>query len=967
MPEEARGRTRAELALAGLKQCPQCLLCFYSRGYNQHVEACEKAELAEAAAQEATHQLTERLMGRSNPASISSIPSRILAPHIPFPIPTPLVTENIASPRLDPEHQGGITGSQDAGGSVEFPGDLNAGVDNPDPSLEDGAIRIVYTPRPNRLYDPDVILPPQPPKPPPTSALSDDPWQPFRARQDFEFASAALDGNFSNSITDRMLRLHHEAKDCKVTIKNHKELRDFEDRAGRLLTEFEPISFKVPYKAPHASRVDRDFQVLRIPTRDWMLDLVQDEIIQPHLHFDSNQVLRWDQGEWTRLISEPWTADGWEKTQNQLPPDGLPIHIHLWADKAAIADFGGKKVYPVVARLANLPREIRNGKGPGGGRVVALLPVVEESPAEAGTTAMGDFKCAVWHAALDTLVASIRSAAHVGHATELEFAEKLGLRGKKWRLFPIISIIAADYEEQIIMACHRGVHALFPCVRCLVPHDEQHNLAYEADARDPIETLKLIKQARSLNQTQAEAILKPQSLRPVESVFLSLGPNTNPFQALSYDTLHNDDLGRWRHHLWKLLKSLVLEESKATIDTFEARINAVPPWPELNHFEHPLIVDFADGSKYYDLLKVVLHGMIGLPAKLAPLVELVRLQAEIRLVASLGVHTEERIALGRNLVDRFHHTSEVCHKTYKKHFDFPKMHQLVHLFDDICEKGVTPNFSTKPGESAHGPLRKYYFASSKKTGSVDAEITRKSRLQTAYELIQAQVDLHNASQKLQPESNDEEDSSDTHVRLGSKDRTWVSLKVQEARNNKKTGQSGLAADVIECLTELGYQSLSDTAIKVRECRTIHVQYESTVDWCLYRDILHCAPMFYHKERRDCVLVNSDEGVALARLLQLLECELPLTSQTISLAYVAFFDPCNKPPSVMERATGFRRFRQRPPNRWVVIPARAIIRGALLVPTLEGSRPDDYLVNDIFEPDLYFRYRMYTKDNVFYIR
>ena len=48
----------------------------------------------------------------------------------------------------------------------------------------------------------------------------------------------------------------------------------------------------------------------------------------------------------------------------------------VYADKSKLSSFGTKKGYPVIARCANLPVELRNGIGLGGGRVVGWLPVV---------------------------------------------------------------------------------------------------------------------------------------------------------------------------------------------------------------------------------------------------------------------------------------------------------------------------------------------------------------------------------------------------------------------------------------------------------------------------------------------------------------------------------------------------------------------------------------------------------------
>ena len=48
----------------------------------------------------------------------------------------------------------------------------------------------------------------------------------------------------------------------------------------------------------------------------------------------------------------------------------------LYADKTRLSSFGTQKGCPIIAHLANLPSEVRNGSGYGGGIVVGLLPTV---------------------------------------------------------------------------------------------------------------------------------------------------------------------------------------------------------------------------------------------------------------------------------------------------------------------------------------------------------------------------------------------------------------------------------------------------------------------------------------------------------------------------------------------------------------------------------------------------------------
>lgn len=66
-------------------------------------------------------------------------------------------------------------------------------------------------------------------------------------------------------------------------------------------------------------------------------------------------------------------------SQDRLPSGALPFCIILYADKTRLSTFGTAKGYPVIARCANLPANIRNGSGVGGGRLVGWLPIVRPS------------------------------------------------------------------------------------------------------------------------------------------------------------------------------------------------------------------------------------------------------------------------------------------------------------------------------------------------------------------------------------------------------------------------------------------------------------------------------------------------------------------------------------------------------------------------------------------------------------
>ncbi|KAG9076184.1 hypothetical protein FRC06_009651, partial [Ceratobasidium sp. 370] len=175
------------------------------------------------------------------------------------------------------------------------------------------------------------------------------------------------------------------------------------------------------------------------------------------------------------------------KIHETLPDDGLPINIILYADKALASSWGTKKLYPIMVRLANLPRAMRNGQGIGGSRVVGLLPVVDEAPAGLGAAAFANFKCNVWHRGMEKLLETICMESQFGYAVELELHRMLNLEKKLWKLFPNIPIISADLEEQFIMACIRGLNAACPCPRCIKDNELLSDLLQMATLRSASE------------------------------------------------------------------------------------------------------------------------------------------------------------------------------------------------------------------------------------------------------------------------------------------------------------------------------------------------------------------------------------------------------------------------------------------------------------------------------------------------
>ena len=71
------------------------------------------------------------------------------------------------------------------------------------------------------------------------------------------------------------------------------------------------------------------------------------------------------------------------------------------------------------------------------------------------------------------------------------------------------------------------------------------------------------------------------------------------------------------------------------------------------------------------------------------------------LVSADGITLQKYIKLSTNAL--------ISQGESPKKWSFPKMHALVHAFDDIKAKGASRNYNTKPNEKLYRPLKKAYL------------------------------------------------------------------------------------------------------------------------------------------------------------------------------------------------------------------------------------------------------------------
>ncbi|KAG2343754.1 hypothetical protein BDR05DRAFT_975792 [Suillus weaverae] len=220
------------------------------------------------------------------------------------------------------------------------------------------------------------------------------PWCPFQSQLDCEVAELALKVRLNNEQMDCLIKIcHHSSlgKD-KCMFRNHKDIHGRWEAASHRITKFTKDVISVPYDSEM-----RDFDVYYRDLWELTTDLLRDPCLFPHFVFNAQCLSKFDGQTFVRFVDEPFTMQDFWNVQLQLPPDAKPLAFILYADKTRLLSFGTVKGYPVVACLANLPTDIRNGQGIGSGYIVGWLPIVTEDKEHAGKSSWVNFKNTVWH------------------------------------------------------------------------------------------------------------------------------------------------------------------------------------------------------------------------------------------------------------------------------------------------------------------------------------------------------------------------------------------------------------------------------------------------------------------------------------------------------------------------------------------------------------------------------------------
>ncbi|KAI6042277.1 hypothetical protein EDC04DRAFT_2564564 [Pisolithus marmoratus] len=778
-----------------------------------------------------------------------------------------------------------------------------------------------------------------------------EPWRPFASEGDYIFATIAVEAGLTSTQVDSLLTLFHRIKQGT--------------------TSFSKFEITAPYKGEGVM-----FQVHARPLWDWALDLLQNPSLAPHFVWDAQRLFKHDGEKYERFYTEPWTGDRWWDIQSRLPTrteNAVPFAFILYADKTRLSSHGTVKGYPVVARCANLPVHIRNGEQYGGGCVVGWLPIVPELAQEERKTGYANFKRAVWHEAFFKLLEKVAELSKVGYLYEC-YDKVL-----RW-LFPVILILSADYEELCVMTLIRGTKCKCPCPFCLVPSDRLWDLSKTYEMRTS-EQHKEALAAYMDKKSVGEQKLKFLGLRPLKNVFWSV-EHSEPEQAASFEPLHSLHGGMGGKHMHEELKIALSELGRDFETKLEEQVSAFPRWRGLAHFDTVIHITFSDGNKMRDVTRQCFYAALniltteGSPAGYQ-LLRMMRSYLQLDSLIGLDVQTEKTIGMIENELIVFRDELKAyraCVRRLdetglKENWNFPKAHLWKHVTRDIRSKGAVRNYSARPNEKMHGPLKDAYQDRSNGK-DVAGQILRVDHHRLAIKLIQVCIDAENERTNLAAgdDAGNNEDNGgkfEENTKLGAPQQPTSLSDIETAHKDDRAFDGfrrKLETFLNTCLPTYGYPLNEWIRLQgthtVREYRYLKVKHVSMVDWEITTSHLRCSPNFHGRRRYDCALIQlSETEIAFVQLIFFFTCKIGAYDDSFQFALV---QPLTAGTRVRRLDQDFNLIRVKAVSRAssIFIPVKSIIRGALLYP--DPDRDGEFLVVEHIDGDMFLRMKEWTR-------
>ncbi|KAF8524069.1 hypothetical protein BU17DRAFT_63430 [Hysterangium stoloniferum] len=616
---------------------------------------------------------------------------------------------------------------------------------------------------------------------------------------------AGLSAEFTKRLLKGVTETWVHSGHGKVTFSNLADYRTGLEAARNWIPEFKKASVSEIYDGKEYT-----FNFYYCDPWQWVLSLVTDATLAKHLIWYPVKKYLHDGDTVTQLYDDIDSGKSWWDIQNKLPSNlDLPhcfLPLHIWLDKGKVSTT--TKLHPALLRAGFLPGNIQNGSGNGGAVLFLIMPV------RVLTTG--------------------------------------------------IIIQSVDGEEAASTCATRGASALHPCPRCLVHKDELTKLTKVFPLRTIQTMLDVILEARTArSKKKTEEILQDNGLHIVDNAFWTIA-NSDPYSAVSYDTLHSDDLGKWGDHLFPKMVEVLCNMKQG--GKFSEFMSQVPSWPGLKIVQNVITVDFSDGNTYWDILKTTLPCIVQLFPPKSSFIHCVRALAIFRMFAGLHMITTLQLNRMQVALAEYETYCEAASKEYGKDFHFPKQHAPAHLYYDITHKGSTINYTTWTGEGFQQESRNAYFQTNYK--DVERQIVTIDANKEALAYIAMDVEIYdNELKELKAlyDDNHEEDNTNmeltaltdnNHWKLGAPQHYIMTSKLFTEFPNDPFLHT-LTASISNVVRQYFPPSeVISTGYRIIPHKCVYIHYTSLEDWKVERDIACCNPSFHGHPQYDCVIINT---------------------------------------------------------------------------------------------------------------
>ncbi|KIK90456.1 hypothetical protein PAXRUDRAFT_14345 [Paxillus rubicundulus Ve08.2h10] len=221
-------------------------------------------------------------------------------------------------------------------------------------------------------------------------------------------------------------------------------------------------------------------------------------------------------------------------------------------------------------------------------------------------------------------------------------------------------------------------------------------------------------------KSAGEKKLNSLGLQPVHNVFWSV-ERSDPQETASFEPLHFLHGGMWGKHMLGDLKIILAELGREFETHLEEQVCAFPHWRGLAHFDTMIHITYSDGNKMRDLAKQCFYAGLNILTATSTragyqLLCMICSYLQLDSLTGLDVHTENTLAMIKSKLLVFRdelkaYRSCMCRLAdtdLKLNWNFPKAHLWKHVTCDIHSKGVARNYSARPNEKMHGPLKDAY-------------------------------------------------------------------------------------------------------------------------------------------------------------------------------------------------------------------------------------------------------------------